>query len=241
MEENDLKKLRGHYHSLLEMQRVFDEGALNMKGCVMHPSTFGTFADEIGEIEGGFPGLLPTLTIQPAQSYPTRVYDLDAVRTYLGRAIGKLKVQIDNPASTPVTETREFPFVKDHKLRKILERDYNEIQRNFVARCWKSAIILSGSCIEAVLLDLLLKNEIRAKGSSKAPKKPDLKSWDLADLIDVVVDLGLVRGVEKLSHSVREYRNLVHPGNEIRKGLRCEQEEAKIAIEVLNILHRDLS
>jgi hypothetical protein len=61
-------------------------------------------------------------------------------------------------------------------------------------------------------------------------------------LILVAVDLRLVTpGVEKLSHSVREYRDLVHPSVQVRTQLKSDKEEARIAIEVLNMLHRDLS
>jgi len=67
-------------------------------------------------------------------------------------------------------------------------------------------------------------------------------SWDLSNLIDVAVELSLVfAGVEKLSHSIREYGNLVHPGNELRNKLCFDAEEATIAIEVLNIVQRDSS
>jgi hypothetical protein len=103
-------------------------------------------------------------------------------------------------------------------------------------------IILSGGAIEAILLDLLLNNP-GAQEAQSAPKgKPDLSRWDLNDLIKVAIELELVTGtVEKLSHPVRDYRNLVHPGNELRSKLAVDREEARIAIEVLNSLHRDLS
>src|SRR6266446_961512 len=145
--------------------------------------------------------------------------------------------------STPVTQTKEFTFVNSPELRKILERDYIEIQRAFIAQCWKSVIILSGGAIEAILMDFLLQNPSTAQASVKAPKgKPDISRWDFADLINVSVDLGLAsNGVEKLSHSVRDYRNLIHPGNEIRNKLTFNAEEAKIALEVLHIVHRDCS
>jgi hypothetical protein len=69
-----------------------------------------------------------------------------------------------------------------------------------------------------------------------------LTKWDLRDLIAVCVDLKLVSpGVERLSSPVREYRNLVHAGNELRTGLVFGSEEARIALEVLNMVHRDLS
>ena len=104
-------------------------------------------------------------------------------------------------------------------------------------------IVLSGSAIEAILTDLLLRDPRKAQAATKAPKhKPDITRWDLADLIHVCVEVGYVSpGVEKLSHAIREYRNLIHPGSEIRHKLIFGVEEAKIAMEILHIIHRDLS
>jgi len=95
--------------------------------------------------------------------------------------------------------------------------------------------------IEAILADLLQQHATAALSAKNAPKQPDVGRWDLADLIKVAVELKLVTpGVEKLSDPIREYRNLVHAGNEVRTGLRFGPEEARIALEVLNIVHRDL-
>lgn len=91
------------------------------------------------------------------------------------------------------------------------------------------------------MLDLLQQNQSAAIAATKAPKNPYINRWDLKDVINVSVELKLVNsGVEKLSHSVREYRNLVHPGNEVRNRLTFDAEEAKIALEVLHMVHRDL-
>jgi hypothetical protein len=61
-------------------------------------------------------------------------------------------------------------------------------------------------------------------------------------LIVVAVGLRLINpGVERLSQSIREYRDLVHPIVEIKTALRVDAEEAKIAVEVLNMIHRELA
>lgn len=89
---------------------------------------------------------------------------------------------------------------------------------------------------------MLKSDEANARSTKSSPKEPDIMKWDFSQLIEVAVELKLVSSsVQKLSHSLREYRNLVHPGNELRNKLRFDSEEAKIAIEVLNIVHRDLS
>lgn len=140
-------------------------------------------------------------------------------------------------------EQRSFAFVADAQLRGIVERDYQEMQRAFIAQCWKSSLILAGGILEAVLGSLIEANKSAALASPKAKGKPtDIGRWDLSDLIDVAVELRLVSdGLSKLSHPVREYRNLVHPGNEIRNRLTFGPEEARIGVEIVHILHRSLS
>jgi len=245
MTEAQTKKLRGFYHSLLGQQRVFDDAA-SKNQIVIANEPVDLLNDEISRVEKEFPNLLPPFRCQDyfsRDSTSGSYYKLAGIRSYLGMILGRLKIAVETATeSAPVTETREFTFVKNLELRKIIERDYVEVQQAYIAKCWKSVIILSGSLIEAVLADLVLQNADRSRAATKAPRDADIRKWDLADLINVSVELGLVSaGVEKLSHPVREYRNLVHPGNEIRNKLTLDAEEAKIAIEVLHIVHRDLS
>ncbi len=54
----------------------------------------------------------------------------------------------------------------------------------------------------------------------------------MKDLIEVAVELRLVSlGIEKLSHPVREYRNLIHLTNESRNHLTFGREEARISLD----------
>lgn len=237
MTEDQLKKLRQYYHSLFGQQRFFED---KRNAVVKHPP-IRVLTDEIKAIENDFPDLLPPFDPREFHSHD-EFYNTSGVQAYLHTAIARLQIAIETNESTPVTETRDFSFVGDKQLRRVIERDYSEIQRAYIAKCWKSVIILCGGAIETILADILLQNPSQAVAASKAPNRPDITRWDLADLINVAVELKLVSpGIEKLSHSVREYRNLVHPGNEIRNNLAFGMEEARIALEVLHILHRDLS
>lgn len=239
MTEDELKKLRSCYHSFLELQRVLE----NTGVLYLSESAFRPIADAI--YFSGCSDTLPPFNESVFKEPLSIGYSRLGLLSYVALAVGKLRAAIDTPENTPVMEGREFPFVKSTELRKIIERDYIEIQRACITSCWKSVIILSGSAIETILLDLLLQHEPAAKTAAKAPKsknKTDLQEWDLSDLINVSVELRLVSpGVEKLSHSVRQYRNLVHPGNEISKGLWVDAEEARIALQVVNMVHRELS
>jgi hypothetical protein len=121
-----------------------------------------------------------------------------------------------------------FAFVRNHKLREIIGRDWAELQSIKGVPSVKSRLILAGGLIEALLLDALQEPEER---------------WTLERLIDAAVDRGrLSPGVRTFAHAVRDYRNLVHPGKEIKADCKCKvaAEEAEIAEHVLEMVIRDL-
>jgi len=247
MTEEEHRKLRGYYHSLRGLERVFREqsrlvpGPVGLTVTVIDQISVRILSAEIERIEKDFPGLLAPFNAD-THIYRGREFHVTGILSYLAVALGKMEIETEGAESAPVTQNREFSFVTDTDLRRLLERDYQEIQRAYIAKCWKSVIVLSGGAIEAMLLARLQRHPNEVKSAKSAPTKPDVTKWDLSDLINVCVDQKYIgQGAEKLSHPVREYRNLIHPGNEIRNKLIFGAEEAKIALEVLHIVHRDLS
>lgn len=240
MNSDEFKKLKYHYHSLLEQKRFLD--TLSGGGEVRYGTVLPLLI-ELDLLHKDFPNMVPiNLGFEFDEKKKDTKLDYIALRGYLAMAIGRLEVEINQLPNIPITEKRQFNFVNNANMKDIIERDYEEIQKAFISNCWKSVIILCGGTIEAILTDLLLANKTRAIAADSAPKQSDITRWDFSKLIDVSVELKLVSsGMQKLSHPIREYRNLVHPSNEIRKQLSFNAEEAKIAIEVLHILHRDLT
>ena len=243
MDQRELKLLRSTYHTFRRLRDQF-VADIDRRHTLLTPSIVSAIEEDVTAVERASPGLLPKFDRRTAEwrGQGEVQYYTEVVLTYTNRALSRLEAALESPPTTPVTEEREFTFVRDTKIRDIVERDYAEIQRAFIAECWKSVIILSGGAIEAMLVDLLEQNRTSAQTAASAPKSTELSRWVLSDLIAVAVELKLVSaGAEKLSHSIREYRNLVHPGNEIRNGLSFGREEARIALEVLHIIHRDLT
>jgi len=242
MVENETNQLRKFYQSLIGQQQVLEE---KKKDYAIDESPVKILEDEINFLRSQFPDVVPLFNRREfeadrVEGYP--IYNLAGIRSYLSSALGRLKIEIDEPTTPPVTQKRKYSFVTNSDLRRILQRDFAELQRAFISECWKSVIILCGGSIEGVLTDLLLNHEGQAKGAKSAPTKLKITKWNLSTLIDVSLELKFISpGVQKLSHSLREYRNLVHPGRELRDKLVFDAEEAKIAFEVLNILYRDLS
>ena len=150
------------------------------------------------------------------------------------------------PHELAETDNLTFDFVTDDILRDIVIRDYKELQSAKSSSAIKTRLILSGGLIEAILLDILQRNESRAHNAKKAERKKDgkeksLDEWSLGNLIDVAVELELISSsTQSFGHSVREYRNLVHPGKEKRSNYKIQEEEADIAEKVLDIVIRDL-
>jgi hypothetical protein len=234
-------RLLRYYYQTLKDYKDFVNSILARGFSFLDEPAFGQVVSGIEELQAIYPGLIPRFTrAEVARS--TGSGDAVAVQLYLKRALTRLELELEGEQDTPTIESREFAFVTKPELRRLLERDYPEIQRAYVAGCWKAVVILSGGALEAILLDQLLKDIDTARSASSAPHEPDITRWNLSSLIAVCVEMGTVQsGLDKLSHSIREYRNLVHPGVEIRTALVFGKEEARIALEVLHILHRDLS
>ncbi len=140
------------------------------------------------------------------------------------------------PASHVVP--RAFPFVVDPELRAIVERDFKELCQILIPDgAWKSAVVMTGSIAEAVLLDMLQAAPQIAMAASRAPKRKgggtvrDITvnkggdAWTFFDLMNVAEDLGrLPHGWASTFHqALRDYRNFVHPAKERRSGTAADE------------------
>lgn len=169
-------------------------------------------------------------------------FSTQGVLAYVTAAVARIEAALEGAVRTsPVTEQLDFSFIREPSLRDILERDWDEAQRAYIAQCWKSVVILTGSAIEALLLDRVLREGARATTAKSAPRKEPSK-WELSELIKVAVEVAIVEpAAETLANAVRQYRNLVHPGVELRSGLSAGKLEADSGLTVTKIICRDFS
>lgn len=210
-------------------------------GTVVSATAVNALQSEVTEIVADFPDLLPPFTAAEFK-VSASFYNVTAIESYISRCVARLKAALEDIENTPVTERIDFVFIRDSHLREMIERDYVDIQKDYISGSWKSVIILCGGAIEAILLDRLLQDESAAKNAKSAPGKGDLSKWDLSELINVAVELKIIEpSANMLANAVRQYRNLVHPGNELRSKLTVGQLEAESAFNALKIVHRDLS
>ena len=151
MTPEQITHLRTHYQSLRGQRRILEASA-GKSQLIKEPNLIPLEA-EFETLHKKFPGLLPKFNKQQYFSHTGLGYGLFHSAGIIGSveaALARLESVMEESQSTPVTEYKEFKFIADAKLRKILERDYAEIQRAYISECWKSVIILSGSAIEAI-------------------------------------------------------------------------------------------
>jgi len=192
------------------------------------------------QIEALRPGLLPWFEPREFHRFG-EYYEVDSLAMQVAIDIPTVKAAVLDEPIPVALDSEDFLFVDNTDLRNIAVRDFNELRSAIVTESWKTIVVLAGSLIENLLLDLLLRDKDAALADGDAPARKKIERWDLVNLITVSANLGkLPKGVEKLSQSVREYRNLIHPGREITTDLKVEPEEGKIAVEVFKILIREM-
>jgi hypothetical protein len=137
---------------------------------------------------------------------------------------------VDRPAN-PL-----FDFVTSRDFRASLESDYAELTSNIEARNWKSAQVMAGSIIEAILIDYLV--------SSQRPNETEeaLLKLDLGKAIPLCQERGILSAETALpTQVIREYRNLIHPGRVVRLAKPPTEEGAKIALQLVAMVAKDVA
>ena len=117
-------------------------------------------------------------------------------------------------------------------IASILERDIIENAINMANGNYKSALILSGSIVEAILYDVLISNNISRYQFTKNGRTNSIRveKMGLNELLFVCNDLKLISDTTfHGSHLLRAYRNLIHPAVEERKSLKISEGTASSA------------
>lgn len=125
----------------------------------------------------------------------------------------------------------QFEFISDKAFRIILERDYEEVQKCLETKCSKSVLVLSGSIIEALLTDYFIEN------LPDRQTQTSILSANLATLLDFAETHEIITKNEKnLATVIKDFRNLIHPGLEVRKHQQFDFEIAQMASQILKML-----
>lgn len=138
-------------------------------------------------------------------------------------------------------------FGLDAELSNLLDIRWDEIKKCLQSGAHLASIILMGSLLEGVLYWLLMKHPEKSNRALSAPKDPktgknkSIHEWTLSQMIDVAHELRwLGVDVKKFSHSLRDFRNLVHPYQQKKEGTIPDEDTCKISWQVIRASMNDL-
>lgn len=137
-------------------------------------------------------------------------------------------------------------IIDDPSLGEILKVRWKETLRYIENEAHLSAIIMMGSILEGVLLLVIHKHpkEVNQVKSSPKDEQGDVKrfwEWTLSDMINVTHEQGWIKGdVKQFSHTLRDYRNLVHPWHQRAKSENPDEDTCKICWQVVVAAINDL-
>jgi len=120
-------------------------------------------------------------------------------------------------------------------LGELLALRWTEAQRCVDAKAYLAAIIMMGSLLEGMLLGTMQRRPGDANRATCSPKDQagavrPFRQWSLAEMIDVAHTLGwLGLDVRKFSHALREFRNFVHPYEQLSAGAAPDEDTCKIS------------
>lgn len=161
-------------------------------------------------------------------------------------------VDIDNEKSKEV-QTDEAEFLKaefngislsslpvDSCLIPYLETRIEGIRQCLSVKASLSAIFLIGSTLEGILLGVASKHPAIYNKANSVPKdtktgKPrNFNEWTLNNFIDVSYEIGFLKeDVKKFSHALRDFRNYIHPYQQMSIGFQPDEHTARICFQVL--------
>lgn len=136
----------------------------------------------------------------------------------------------------------------DYNVTEILKIRMIEAESNIKVGCSLSAIILIGSIAEGVLLGVATKYPRIFNMANSAPTnrndgrvKP-FNAWTLNNFIEVAYELDIIHeDVKKFSHVLREFRNYIHPYQQLCSKFNPDIDTAAICLQVLKALIAQVS
>lgn len=133
------------------------------------------------------------------------------------------------------------------QLHAILESRLTEAQKCLESGAYLATIFMAGSVLEGALLGAAQSNPEKFNKSRSCPKdgagKPkQFADWSLAQLIDAARELEILgEDVKKHSHGLRDFRNYIHPYQQMASRFTPDKDTAKICLQVLKAALSDMT
>ncbi len=180
------------------------------------------------------------------------------VQTYLKRA-EPITIDEEKVVEHTVAQT-EDEFLKKQFTEKInidelkldsvistyLQKRVDEIQACPQNKVPLGSIFLLGSTLEGLLLAVASNNQSKFMTSKSAPKDKlgkvrQIYNWKLSELIDVAYETNFIGlDVKKFSHVLRDFRNYIHPYQQMSQNFNPDQHTVNICWQVFKATFEQL-
>lgn len=132
-------------------------------------------------------------------------------------------------------------------IGELLEKRWEESQKCVDSEAFLAGTIIMGSLLEGLLLGVFQRYPREANATPCAPKDSSGKvlkfhEWSLSQMIDVAHHAGWFDlDVKKFSHSLRDFRNLIHPYKQMLTRANPDSDTCKISWLVVQAAVNDLA
>ena len=171
-------------------------------------------------------------------------------RETVARVLGKPPVADSLTAEGFLNKEFEVPNLQklpvEFAVSEIIQSRLKEAQSCLAAKAYLSVIFQCGSVLEAVLLGAAQKEPEKFNRSQSSPKREDktkpFHEWSLSEFINVASEIGLLNpDIQKFSHGLRDFRNYIHPYEQLASGFTPDEYTAKLCFQALKAALADVS
>jgi len=127
----------------------------------------------------------------------------------------------------------------DSDVNDVIKQRLEEIKNCLKSKASLAVIFLCGSTLEGILFGVAIKNTKSFNACKSSPKdklgkiKP-FHEWTLNDFINTSRELNIIgEDVKKFSHALRDFRNYIHPYQQVTSNFNPDEQTAKICWQVL--------
>jgi len=170
------------------------------------------------------------LSLRPSERYGN--YN---VLSFIRQLLSKCRDQ------APPEDSPRIPFLQPPEIRQSLLSDISSVERGLSNGDFKSATVVGGSVMEALLL-WAIQQKPRELIELAAKPSGDPETWRAGQLIAVASQLKLIEenSTSKACRLAKDCRDLIHPGAVLKNAFPCDQATALTALAAIYGVIRDL-
>lgn len=153
------------------------------------------------------------------------------------------------PDETVSQTVSALSFLNDAGLIQDIRLDISSAEASFNSGEWKPATVMAGAALESLLLWAVSQYPETDRASAiKAQQMgnldaahPESLAWGLAKYIPVAEHLKIISAsTAQQARLAQDFRNLIHPGRQIRHQMKCDRGTARSALAAVDLAIRDL-